>query len=386
MNIPVSLRIALRFSFSKNSGTFSSYATFLAIGGLSIGVCALILTSSIINGFDHIISEKLSKIEGKGRLVNILGKTININEPVIDSLISSGPNSITPFTNGIALLRFGSKAEGVIIEGLDTPPPSLANIYDINDGSIILGKGIAVSLNINVNDKVYLQSLSLKEPLSTIPKIKSFNVRGFFYSGLQEYDKSLAYISLNDSRSLLSMNEGEVSGLIFNDEEHSSKVEVQYPYYYETWKEKHALLFEWISLQRWPAYLMFGLIAIVGLVNLVAAISMIIIEKTKQIGILLAQGMPRSILQYLFMIQGGFIGLLGSLFGGGLALVIIAIQLKYKIIKIPSDIYFMDQIPVSFDYLAFFVILMISIILSLFVSWFPVRKLSNLKPAYALRY
>ena len=386
MNIPVSLRIALRFSFSKTSGTFSSYATYLAIGGLSIGVCALILTSSIINGFDHIISEKLSNIEGNGRLVNILGKTININEPVIDSLISSGPNSITPFTNGIALLRFGSKAEGVIIEGLDTPPPSLAKIYDINDGSIILGKGIAASLNINVNDKVYLQSLSLKEPLSNIPKIKSFNVRGFFYSGLQEYDKSLAYISLNDSRTLLSMNEGEVSGLIFHDEEHSSKVEVQYPYYYETWKEKHALLFEWISLQRWPAYLMFGLIAIVGLINLVAAISMIIIEKTKQIGILLAQGMPRSILQYLFIIQGGFIGLLGSLFGGGLALVIIAIQLKYKIIKIPSDIYFMDKIPVSFDYLAFFIILMISIILSLIVSWFPVRKLSNLKPAYALRY
>ena len=67
-------------------------------------------------------------------------------------------------------------------------------------------------------------------------------------------------------------------------------------------------------------------------------------------------------------------------------MVIIAIQLKYKIIKIPSDIYFMDQIPVSFDYLAFFIILMISIILSLIVSWFPVRKLSNLKPAYALRY
>ena len=128
MNIPVSLRIALRFSFSKTSGTFSSYATFLAIGGLSIGVCALILTSSIINGFDHIISEKLSNIEGNGRLVNILGKTININEPVIDSLISSGPNSITPFTNGIALLRFGSKAEGVIIEGIDTLP-SLSLIH-----------------------------------------------------------------------------------------------------------------------------------------------------------------------------------------------------------------------------------------------------------------
>ena len=191
---------------------------------------------------------------------------------------------------------------------------------------------------------------------------------------------------MSDSRALLSLDPGEISGLIFYDNDSTSKIDIEYPYYYETWKEKHALLFEWISIQRWPAYLMFGLISIVGLVNLLAAISMIIIEKTNQIGILLAQGMPKSTLRNLFIFQGGIIGLFGGLLGGVLALIIIFMQLKYKILEIPSDIYFMDQIPVSFDYLVFIIILLLSIILSLFASWFPSRKLSILEPANALRY
>jgi len=131
---------------------------------------------------------------------------------------------------------------------------------------------------------------------------------------------------------------------------------------------------------------MFGLIALVGLVNLIAAIMMIIIEKTNQIGILLAQGISKSVLRDIFIIQGGFIGLLGGLIGGVLSIIMIIIQLKYRILEIPSDIYFMDKVPVSFDYIIFLIILMLSFFLSLLASWFPVRNLSSIKPANALRY
>lgn len=388
MKTPVSFKFALRFLFSKGSDTFSSYASLLAIGGLSIGVSSLMLTASIINGFHDTISDKLSSFEGDGRLGHILGKSICINDADIDSLVNYTPGEVSPFINGVALLRFGSKAEGVIIEGVDAPPNSISNIEKINDGNIIIGKGLASSLNIKVNDKIYLQGLSSDEPLSNFPKIRSFTVSDIFYSGLQEYDKSLTYISLYDARSVLALEETDVSGLIFNNEEKNppTMLDVNYPYYYETWKQKHALLFEWISLQQWPAYLMFGLIALVGLVNLIAAITMIIIEKTKQIGILLAQGTSKSFLRDIFIIQGGFIGLIGGLIGGVLSIFIIMIQLKYRILEIPSDIYFMDQIPVSFDYIIFSVILMLSFILSLLASWFPVRNLSDLKPSDALRY
>ena len=182
------------------------------------------------------------------------------------------------------------------------------------------------------------------------------------------------------------MHEDQVSGLIFFDQKFIPADGVEYPFYFETWKEKHALLFEWISIQRWPAYMIFSLIAVVGLVNLIAAIAMIIIEKTNQIGILTAQGLPYSALKNIFMIQGSFIGLCGGLIGGSLATVLIFIQLKYEILKIPSDIYFVDHIPVSFDYIMFLGILIISLLLSLSASWFPVRKISSLNTANSLRY
>ena len=182
------------------------------------------------------------------------------------------------------------------------------------------------------------------------------------------------------------MQEDQVSGLIFFDQKFIPANGVKYPFYFETWKEKHALLFEWISIQRWPAYIMFSLIAAVGLVNLIAAIAMIIIEKTNQIGILTTQGLRYSALKNIFMIQGSFIGLCGGLIGGGLATVLIFIQHQYEILKIPSDIYFVDHIPVSFDYIVFLGTLIISLLLSLLASWFPVRKIANINITDALRY
>ena len=344
------------------------------------------ITSSIINGFHDTVSNKLLSFEGSGRLGHIFGKTESIKYPTIDSLINKSPKSIIPFNSGIALIRFGSLSEGVIVEGLDIPPSAISKLKVIENGSIIIGRGIASSMNVKVGDKVYLQCISSKQSLSNIPIIKSFIVGDVFYSGLQEYDNSLVYISLNDSRSILSLQEDQVSGLIFFDQKFIPADGVEYPFYFETWKEKHALLFEWISIQRWPAYIIFSLIAVVGLVTFIAAIAMIIIEKTNQIGILTAQGLPYSALKSIFMIQGSFIGLCGGFFGGCVAAVLIFIQLKYEILKIPSDIYFMDHIPVSFDYIIFLGALIISLLLSLIASWFPVRKIASLNTANALRY
>ena len=132
--------------------------------------------------------------------------------------------------------------------------------------------------------------------------------------------------------------------------------------------------------------LMFGLIALVGIVNIIAAIAMIITEKSSQIGILMAQGTQRSDLKRIFMIQGGFIGLLGGMIGGLLSMTIIWIQLKFEILKIPAEIYFMDQIPFSFDFPVFGSILIITFICCMLASWWPTKVVSSLNPAAALRF
>ena len=212
-------------------------------------------------------------------------------------------------------------------------------------------------------------------------------VKDIFYSGLQEYDKTLAYTNLKDARDLFGFKTDAATGLIVNGIELSPLItEMNYPYYFETWRERHALLFEWITLQRWPAYIMFGLIALVGIINLLAAITMIILEKSGQIGILMAQGITIPALKQIFMIQGGFIGFMGGIIGGLLSTVIIVLQFKFEILSIPSEIYFMDHIPFSFDFSAFGIILTLVFSFSILASWWPTKALTRMNPAAVLRY
>ncbi len=370
---------------SRKIGSFSSYASWLAIGGLSIGVTALMLTASIIQGFQDVVSDKLSNFEGLGRVSHILGNPINMLDTTIISIIENENLDINPYIRGVCILRFQNKAEGILIEGVEKLPEIITKSgnFDIYPGQIIIGNGLASTMDIELNDIIYLQGFSNKKSSYNIPLVQSFEVISIFESGLQEYDNTLAYVSLDDSRSILNYSKNTVSGLI-NISGYLSNL--SYPYYYETWQERHALLFEWISIQKWPAYLMFGLIVLVGLVNLIAAIAMIIIEKSNQIGILLAQGITKPILKYVFMLQGGIIGLSGGVIGGFLSIIIILLQINFEILKIPSDIYFMDKIPFSFNYIVFLFTLIFSFAIAVIASWIPINRISNFNPSRALRY
>jgi len=216
-------------------------------------------------------------------------------------------------------------------------------------------------------------------------KMYSFEVYNIFYSGLQEYDKNIAYVGLKKAQSLLGFDFNEFTGLIIENNQNSS-IDVPYPFYYETWKERHALLFEWMLVQQWPAYIMFGLITFVGLINLFAAIAMIIIEKNGPITILLSQGMDITSLRRVFMLQGGIIGILGALIGGVISIILISIQVNFSLFKIPSEIYFMDHLPFSFELGKYLIILILVNILSIVASWLPTRSFKNLSPAQVLRY
>jgi lipoprotein-releasing system permease protein len=162
--------------------------------------------------------------------------------------------------------------------------------------------------------------------------------------------------------------------------------DVSYPYFYENWQSRHALLFEWINVQKWPAYIMFGLITLVSIINLMAALTMIIQEKTGQIGILLSQGIKFYELKKIFMLMSGFIGLVGTLIGGGLASTVILIQKEFNFLKISSEVYFMDEIPFSFDPFLFFLIIIIILFISIIFSWFPVKILEKVNPSDVLKY
>lgn len=383
----LNIRLAIRFIFNLKKGSFSSYASWLTIIGLSIGVTALMLTTSIIGGFEKVVSDKLSKIEGQGRLKHFLNRPVLLDHDLLKPFFNNSNYKINPYVRGACVIRKGKNLDGVIIEGI-SQYPNLNNSKDLNyieNNQIILGKSLSSSLGAKIGDKIILQSYSKSDLSMSSSKIYSFEVFHIFYSGLQEYDNNIAYIDLEKAQSLLGFEMNEVTGIIIENEQNSS-IDVPYPFYYETWKERHALLFEWMLIQQWPAYIMFGLITFVGLINLFAAIAMIIIEKNGPISILLSQGMDNSSLRSVFMLQGGIIGVLGALIGGLISIFLISVQVKYSLIKIPSEIYFMDKLPFSFEIGEYFIILLLVSFSSIVASWLPTRSFKNLSPAQVLRY
>ena len=387
------LQFVLRYLYPKSGNSFSSNASVLAIIGLSIGLFSLILTMSIIKGFENVLENKLSSIDGLIRVQNILGKPISEKDN-LDSLLYSTdiPIKVSPYIRGTAMIRLGKYTEGIIIEGVSKlPDRSYFDIEQtsIDDNKIIIGKSLSDDLGIDIGDKVIINPLINSPDKFNMQKFNLIEVSGIFKSGMQEYDKTIAYVSIDKAKEIFEMK-SQVSGYVINSKEPLYEIierlnnYIRYPYYLESWKERHRIIFDWINIQRLPIIIIFGLISLVAITNIMATISMIIREKNSQIGILMAQGMKPNDIRKIFFYYGGTIGLAGCFFGSVAAYLFIIVQNRFKVISLPEDIYFMDYVPAVFDYSIFTFVLISTILISVISTIFPTKNIIKMRPSQAL--
>ena len=400
----LSIHLALRYLSSSDRASFSSFAGKLAIIGLGVGIAALVLTAAIYKGFEDTISNKIAGFDGHIRIQDFLGRPIPNNSSGLDSILFDftlkHPDvEIKSFVQGPAMMRKGLKAEGIILEGLNGKelPAALNKIIidgngQLSERTIIIGKRLADEYQLNVGDPFVVFDLSSMMDITGMKRIIQFTIGGIFHSGLVEYDNSMVYTRIEKAQYLLNFNE-EISGNIIylnNTDFQSAADEIEsrlgYPYYTLTWKEKHHTLFKWLAVQKLPILLIFGMIALVAIVNIISALTMIVLEKIRSIGSLQAIGLSRKTIMSLFLVKGTIIGVVGSIFGLTLALFFGWLQMKYHILSIEEDIYFMDHIPVSFDFSQIFIIIIFGISSSLLASIWPTNIASRVKPAVALRY
>ena len=387
------LQFVLRYLYPKSGNSFSSNASILAIIGLSIGLFSLILTMSIIKGVENVLENKLSSIDGLIRVQNILGKPINEKDNLDSILYSTDiPIKVSPYIRGTAMIRLGKYTEGIIIEGVSKlPDRSYFDIEQtsIDDNKIIIGKSLSDDLGIDIGDKVIINPLINSPDKFNMQKFNLIEVSGIFKSGMQEYDKTIAYVSINKAKKIFGMK-SQVSGYVINSKEPLYEIierlnnYIRYPYYLESWKERHRIIFDWINIQRLPIIIIFGLISLVAITNIMATISMIIREKNSQIGILMALGMKPNDIRKIFFYYGGTIGLAGCFFGSVAAYLFIIVQNRFKVISLPEDIYFMDYVPAVFDYSIFTFVLISTILISVISTIFPTKNIIKMRPSQAL--
>ena len=384
---------------SNQKGSFTRFAGFLSVMGLAVGVSALLLTLFILNGFERVISDKISEFDGHVRIRHFLNEPISTKLTTIDSALINYNDGLilSSFIQRPALLRKGNLAEGVIVEGIHNEQADFINNMlvqgnlNFDNKSVVLGKRLAEQLKLSVGQKIVLFDLATLNKSNK--RIKQFTISGLFHSGMTEYDKSLVFINIVDANILFGMG-NSVSGYVLRVEDTSMLDEItaslnnelSYPHMVMNWKEKNRSLFKWMSIQRWPILFIFGLIALVGVVNIISALSMIVIEKTGQIGILKSLGIKGYQLKIIFLFKGLIIGISGGAIGSVIALLIASLQNNFKLIRVPEDIYFMDFIPIDISILSIINILLFSIFSSILAALWPTLRASQIEPSEALRY
>ena len=395
----ISFLLALKHIKSDHKSGFVKTASILSVFGLSIGISALLITLFILNGFERIISEKITEVDGHIRIKHFLSEPFNPSDYDLENKLSTQKNnvSIRQFTQNTALFRKGQIAEGVIVEGVNADDFSFIDQMIIEGSSnlssrgVIIGKRLANTHNIGINEKITIFDLS--SLYHNTKSFMQFNVEGIFHSGMTEYDKSSVFINISNSKTLFGLDE-KISGYVLqlkdinnlNDIAKSINSNISYPMMSMTWKEKNRALYKWLNVQRWPILFIFSLIALVAIINIVSSLSMIVIDKTKQIGLLSAIGMPSSEIKHIFLIKGLIIGFLGTFFGSLIAISLATLQNNFKIIVVPEDIYFMNFIPIDINYFQILIISIATLIVSCIISYWPAMRSTKILPSQALKY
>lgn len=395
-------QIAFRHLKAPQKGSFTTFAAILSILGLGLGIAALVLTFSILEGFESTISKKIAQFDGHIRVEHFMNRTLNEYDVVLDSVLQKSPvgYSISSYLQSPALLRKGSNADGVITIGLSKTGRESILSSIVTDGTtelksktIIIGKRLADDLGVEIGEKIVLFDLQSIGRISGSQRFRQFTVIGLFHSGLLEYDKTVVYIDIADAQYIFnSIN--RVSGhMLFTNNLDDVKPlyqhlesELGYPYFVLSWIDKHKILFDWINLQKWPILIIFGMISFVGIVNIISSLSMIIFEKVREIGTLLSLGLSKKHIKRIFLLEGLIIGVSGSLLGLIIAIGLALLQIKFQIFTLPEDIYFMDHIPIKINWLNTLLITSIGIISAIIASLWPVYRASKINPAEALKY
>lgn len=410
--LPYELFIALRYLKAKKRHKAISLNTFISIGGVSLGVAALIATLAVMTGF----SEDLrNKILGTNAHVIVQGVTRSGISDYKSVVVNMGkiPNvtSAAPFIHNEVMLTSPFGTTGTVVRGIDpliegavTDLARTIKTGDIGslqsgltlDGTlypgIILGSELARHLAVSVGDPINIVSPTGEiGPMGMIPKFKRFAVVGIFDSGMYEYDSKLAYISIPDAQKFF--NTGDVVSAIsvrvddiFKAKEIARNIETVLgpSFYARDWMEMNRNLFSALLLEKIVMFIILTLIVLVAAFNIIGTLTMIVIEKSREIAILKTMGATRRGIMSIFIIQGVVIGVTGTIIGTPLGYGISVLIQNF--FTLPADVYYIAHIPVRISIQDILLVGFSAIGISLLATLYPSWQAAKLDPVEALRY
>ncbi len=412
--LPFELLIGLRYTHAKRRNHFISFISIVSMAGIALGVMALIVVLSVMNGFQE---ELRARILGVAAHLEISGPAERLpdwREVLAQARQNKDVMSGAPYVNAQGMLANGDMVRGAIIRGvLPEMEKQVADfeqymqsgkLADLKSGEfgIVLGADLARVLGVYPGDKVVLLTPQGNiTPAGVMPRVKQFTVTGIFEAGMFEYDSGLALIHLQDAQKLLRLGD-DVTGVRLKLVElfrapivtRDLAQSLLGDYYLTDWTKSHANFFRAVAIEKRMMFLILLLIVAVAAFNIVSTLVMAVTDKQSDIAILRTLGARPGSIMKIFMVQGTFIGVFGTLLGVASG-VLLALNLETVVPIIermagmdlfPADVYYINELPSKLDWSEVGLISGISLLISLLATLYPSWRASRINPAEALRY
>lgn len=402
--------IALRYLLSRRKHGFISAISLISVLGVALGVAALIVVLGVMNGFSDNLRDKILGVNAD-IIVTSVNSPFSGYQEIQDTMKAiNGVQASMPFIYTEVMLSTRHGVKGAAVRGID--PEQARRVMDIQQDmtqgqllalasapetpGIILGSALASRLGVQTGDGVHMMVPSgRKTAAGFTPQIKSFTVAGIFKTGMYEYDSSLAYISLHAAQNILGFQQDLVSGLevriqdVYAAEAVGRRIEQQAgpkPLVVRTWMDMNKSLFSALKLEKAAMAVILVMIVLVGSFSIITTLIMLVMDKKQDIAVLMSLGCQPGHIKRIFMLQGTIIGLVGTGIGflGGIS--ISAVLQKYQFIKLPSEVYHLDHLPVQLEYVDLGLIGVAALVLCFAATIYPARQASRLQPAEVLRY
>ena len=411
--------VARRYLAPRRGGRFLSFITWVSLGGVTVGVTALIVVIAVMSGAKEDFQEKILDANPHV-LVLERSSTLRMGDwrPLLDSIRAvDGVVSATPFALTKVVLtretdgeRYGQAADLYGVD-LDAMGEAATGIEEkIRSGSLplgetesgfpplLVGSGLANRMFLYPGDTLLMLSIEniQRDPFGGFnPTMRQFEITGTFSTGLYDYDIANLYGHLEDVQDVMgTLDSDQISGIgvravdawaatgLADDLQEA----LNFPYYAESWAVTNSALFSALALEKLAMWVILFLIVVVASFNIVSTLVMVVVDRTREIGILKSMGMTNRGILRVFMLQGIWIGVIGTSVGTALGCILSWVLDTYEIIQIPADVYFVDRLPVALHLFDVVLIFLASVAVAFAATIYPALQASRLEPVEAIRH
>ncbi len=407
------LFVGLRYLRAKRRTRFVSFITLISVAGIALGVAALIVILSVMNGFEGELRDRLLSMTAHGYVTGSEGELDGWSQVRDEMMRETGVVAAAPYVQMEGMIRTNRSLNAVLLNGILPDQEALVSGRTINfvegdfdvltadSRSIILGRFLAIELGVRIGDGVVLLIPRPAGDGTLESVLERFIVRGVFDAGIQDHDSKLALIHMNDAARILALGD-RVSAVRFVTDDvmsapHVSKnlqARLGADFSTSDWTIENASYFRAIRLEKMMMSILLSLIIGVAAFNIVASLVMVVTDKTGEIAILRTLGMGPADVVRVFFIQGAVIGWIGVILGvvAGVLLainvptVVPALEHFFGFQIMPGDVYYVTQIPSALEAQDVIIIAVTAFILTTLATLYPARRAAHVNPAIALRY